>query len=107
MYCKKCGTYNSNNNLICKKCNDYLVNQYLNDKGRLYLIHTISRLDEIIILGNKYNLNIKEIQLIKTSSKNNPSLVIVKALKNSKAGVVVNNIINIENCKTYKNIFKK
>lgn len=31
MYCKKCGTYNSNNNLICKKCKDYLVNQYLND----------------------------------------------------------------------------
>ena len=31
MYCKKCGTYNSNNNLICKKCKDNLVNQYLND----------------------------------------------------------------------------
>ena len=29
MYCKKCGTYNSNNSLRCKKCGDYLVNQYL------------------------------------------------------------------------------
>lgn len=31
MYCKKCGTYNSNNSLRCKKCGDYIVNQYLND----------------------------------------------------------------------------
>lgn len=31
MYCKKCGTYNSNDSLRCKKCGDYLVNQYLND----------------------------------------------------------------------------
>lgn len=31
MYCKKCGTYNSNNSLRCKKCGDYFVNQYLND----------------------------------------------------------------------------
>ena len=28
MYCKKCGTYNSNNSLKCKKCGDYFVNQY-------------------------------------------------------------------------------
>lgn len=84
-----------------------IANQYLNDKGRLYLIHTISRLDEIIILGSKYNLNMKEIQLIRTSSKNKPSLVIVKALKNSKTGIIVNDIINIEKCKTYKNIFKE
>lgn len=31
MYCKKCGTYNSNDSLRCKKCGDYFVNQYLND----------------------------------------------------------------------------
>jgi hypothetical protein len=31
MYCKKCGTYNSNNSLRCKKCGDYFVNQYLNN----------------------------------------------------------------------------
>lgn len=30
MYCKKCGTYNSNNSLKCKKCGDYFVNQYSN-----------------------------------------------------------------------------
>lgn len=36
MYCKKCGTYNSNNNLRCKKCGDYIVNQYLNDSETNY-----------------------------------------------------------------------
>ena len=28
MYCKKCGTYNSNNSLRCRNCGDYFVNQF-------------------------------------------------------------------------------
>lgn len=84
-----------------------IASHYLNDKGRLYIVHRVARLDELIILGNKYKLNIKEIQLIKTKSANEPSIVIIKALKNSKTGVKIPNIINIENLVSYKNVFKE
>lgn len=77
----------------------------LSSKGTLYIVNRAQRLDELIIFGNKYNIGIKKIQLIKTKKDKSPSLVIIKAVKNSKKHVIINDVINIENMKTYKNIF--
>ena len=48
----------------------------LSSKGAIYIVNRAQRLDELIILGNKYNIGIKKIQLIKTKKDRAPSLVI-------------------------------
>ena len=84
---------------ICKK--------HLKNKGCLYLIQRANRLDEIINLGYKYQLNVKEIQLVSTKKGAKPSIVIIKAVKNSNSGVMVNVPLCVEGLKTYQNIFKE
>lgn len=84
-----------------------ISNNYLNDGGVLFMVHVLSRLDEIIVLGNKYNIGVKKVQLIKTKDNKKPSLVLIKAIKNSSFGIVFNDILNIENLKSYKNIFRE
>lgn len=80
---------------------------HLNTKGVLYLVHRATRLDELIILANKYKLNVKNIELIKTTSNSKPYLVLVKCIKDSKTGVKINDVKNIANLKTYQNLFKE
>ena len=84
-----------------------IASNHLDDKGEFYLVHRVSRLDEIIIYANKYNLNVKNIELIQTKKENKPYIVLVRCIKNSKFGVKVNNIKNIENQKTYQNMFEE
>lgn len=80
---------------------------HLNDKGEFYLVHRLTRLDEIIIYANKYNVNVKNIEMIKTKKENMPYIVLVRCIKNSKFGVKVNNIKNIENSVTYQGMFEE
>ena len=84
-----------------------IASNHLDDKGEFYLVHRASRLDEIIIIANKYNLNVKNIEFIKTLNNNKPYIVLVRCIKNSKLGVKINNPKNIENIKTYQGIFKE
>lgn len=84
-----------------------IASAHLNDKGELYVVHRVTRLDEIIILANKYNLNVKEIELVKTKETGKPYIVLIRCIKNSKLGIKINNIINIGNLTTYQNIFKE
>lgn len=80
---------------------------HLDDKGELYLVHRVTRLDEIIIIANKYNLNVKNVELIKTKEESKPYIVLVRCIKNSKLGIKINREKNIENLKTYQNMFKE
>lgn len=84
-----------------------IASSHLNDKGEFYLVHRLTRLDEIIIYANKYNLNVKNIEMIQTKNENKPYIVLVRCIKNAKLGVKVNNIKNIENYKTYQGMFKE
>ena len=79
---------------------------YLENNGHLYIINRSQRLDELFVLANKYNINVKEVQFVKTKETEKPSLVIIKCIKNSKKHVIINDIICINNMKSYKNIFK-
>lgn len=76
---------------------------YLKDKGVLYLVHRSNRVDEIILLASKYNLNVKEIVFINTNNVSSKT-VLVKCVRNSKMGV---NVLmkNVSNVLTYKGIF--
>ena len=71
-----------------------------------YIVHRAERLDEIIILGNKYKLNAKEIQFISTKSNNNPSTILVKCVKNSKICVKIKREICVDNLSTYQHLFE-
>lgn len=84
-----------------------IASDHLNTKGEFYLVHRISRLDEIIILGSKYKLNVKNIELIKTKENSSPYLVLIRAVKDSSLGVKINNPVCIQNLITYQNLFKE
>ena len=84
-----------------------IASSHLDDKGEFYLVHRVSRLDEIIIYANKYNLNVKNVELIKTKENNKPYIVLVRCIKNSKFGLKVNSERNIENQITYQNMFQE
>ena len=84
-----------------------IVRSHLNSKGIFYLVHRVNRLDEIIILANKYKVGVKEVTLINTKEFDKPYIALVKCVKDAKMGVIINNPININNRKTYQNIFKE
>lgn len=84
-----------------------IASNYLENNGIMYIINRSERLDELINLGFKYKIGVKEIQLIKTKENGNPTLVIVKCIKNSKKHVKINDIKCIQNFCSYQNIFKE
>ena len=77
----------------------------LQKDGELYLVHRSERLDEIINCCFKYNINVKNVQLISTKDGKEPTLVLVKCVKGSNPGIKISPIISIENRETFKNIF--
>ena len=84
-----------------------IAKSHLINKGSLFLVHRVERLDEIIDLGYKYQLNVKEIQFVSTKKGEKPRILLVRAVKNSKSGIKVNSEICIESVKSYQNIFKE
>lgn len=76
----------------------------LKNNKSFYLVHIPTRLDEIFILCHKYNLGIKEIIFINTTKKE-PILVLIKAVKNAKLCLKIKYIHDINNLKSYKNLF--
>lgn len=83
-----------------------ISSKMLKDNGKLYLVHRSDRLDEIIIIANKYNLNVKEIVSVITNDSYGIKTILVKCVKNSKLNVKLK-AVNISNIKTYKDIFKE
>jgi tRNA1(Val) A37 N6-methylase TrmN6 len=81
--------------------------KYLKNKGILYLVHRVERIDDIIYYAIKYRVLVKEIQLIATKSDDIPNTVIVKCIKNAKAGVKVKKVVNVGNISTYQHLFDR
>ena len=79
--------------------------KYLRNNGILYMVHRPERLDEIIILANKYKMNVKEIALVITNKSMIPALVLVKCVKNSKGGIKFRKVYDVSKCTTYQHIF--
>lgn len=83
-----------------------IASTYLKEKGILYMVHRVNRIDELFIYANKYGINIKHIQFISTKKGKIPMMVLIKCVKNSKFGVKINNELCIEGLNTYQNIFR-
>ncbi len=83
-----------------------IVGKILKDNGQFYLVHRLTRLDEIILYANKFKLGIKEIQIICTK-KDVPKIGIFLIEKNCRKGVKIKNIIDISKLTTYQNMFEE
>ena len=81
-----------------------IASQLLENKKSFYLVHRANRIDEIIILCNKYNINVKKVCLVNTKSNRTCELVLIKAVKGAKFDVKVSSI-NVKDMISYKGIF--
>ncbi len=77
----------------------------LKNNKTFYMVHIPNRLDEIILYCNKFNMNVKEIYFV-NNTNNEPILVLIKAIKNSKFGLKIKYLNNANDLKTYKNVFE-
>lgn len=84
-----------------------IASKYLKPKGTFYMVHRSNRLDDLFFYSRKYNLNIKEMQLINTKEESDPQIVLIKCVKMSKSGVKVKKEICVDKLETYQHLFKK
>ncbi len=103
--CNRSKAISRHENLINLEDIFRISSKILSNNGVFYMVHRTNRIDEIIILANKYKMNVKEIMFINTK-KNNLYTILVKCVKNSKYGVNVYQK-SVNNLKTYKNIFRE
>ena len=78
---------------------------YLKNNGILYMSHRADRLDEVINIATKYNLNVKELILVQTKNSD-ISMILVKCIKNSKNGMKIK-VLDVSKCITYQHIFER
>ena len=52
------------------------------NKGELYIVHKPENLSEIIIIADKYNIELKSLQFITNTNNKQPSLFLAKFVKN-------------------------
>lgn len=83
-----------------------IVSKCLSDNGNFYLVHRPERLDEIILLANKYKLFVKELQFITTGTEK-IKIVLIRCQKHAKYGIKVNEIIDVNNLNSYQQLFKE
>lgn len=79
----------------------------LKDNGKFYMVHRPERLEEIINIASKNNLNVKVMKFISSKPEGYAIMVLLKFVKNANIGVKVSNEIINRNVKTYQNIFNK
>lgn len=85
------------------------ISRYLlKDLGSIYLVHRPERLVDILTLLRKYKLEPKELRFVQPNKSQNPNLVLIKAVKNAKPFLKVNNNLCIydENGEYTKELLK-
>lgn len=79
----------------------------LKDNGRFYMVHRPDRLEEIINIASKNNLNVKVMKFISSKPNDYAIMVLLKFIKKARVGVKVSNEVVSRNIKTYQNMFNK
>ena len=77
----------------------------LKNNKSFYMVHVPERLDDVILLCHKYNINVKEIVFVNNSNRE-PMLILIKAVKNSKIGLKIKYLNDTNLLISYKNIFE-
>ena len=83
-----------------------ITSYLLKSKGRFYLVHVPSRIDEIIVFAKKYNFGIKEIQFVHSKIEESPIIVLITLIKDGKFGTKIKPPISILNLNTYQGLFE-
>lgn len=83
----------------------------LKTRGKLYLVHKPERLADLICLARKYNLEVKNIELLQPTLDKKPSIVLLEYVKDGKKGLNINPVItqfdeNGEYSKKIKEIYR-
>lgn len=78
----------------------------LRNKGSLYLVHRPERLEEIILILNKYHFVLKSLCYVYAGFNKKCIMVLIKAVKNGQYGLTVWPPLNVLNYKSYKSIFE-
>ncbi len=81
------------------------VNYIIKNKGCFYLVHLPNRLQEILVMAEKYNFRAKKIQFVYTNKRKDAKIVLVKFVKNGNNDIKVSSPVFINNYKSYKNMF--
>ncbi len=68
-----------------------MSSKLLKSNCSLYMVHRPERLSELICLLSKYHLEPKKLRMVQSYSDSNPKLLLIKATKNAKS------FLNIEN----------
>ena len=95
---------------ITARLEDFLeISKYLlKDKGTFYMVHRPDRLADIIELMRKYKIEPKKIRLVYSSIEKEPSLVLIKGIKNANSFLKIDRplIIYNENGEYTEEIYK-
>lgn len=70
------------------------VSKLLKFGGKFYFVHESSRLAEIIVTLQKYNLHPKRLEFCFPTNKTNSNVVLIEAVLGAKDGVIITKTIN-------------
>ena len=62
-----------------------ISSKLLKDSGNIYMVHRPERLSDLFYLLKKYNLEPKKLRLVQSYTNSKPKLILVKATKNAKS----------------------
>jgi len=78
----------------------------LKDKGNLYMVHIPNRLQEILLLLEKYHLRMKELYFVYPKRNSESFLLLFRAMKRGNIGLKVHEPIYLDELDTYQNLFQ-
>ena len=74
-----------------------ISSKLLKNSGNIYMVHRPERLSDLFYLLKKYHLEPKKLRMVQSYFDSNPKLVLVKATKNAKSFLKVENPLIIYN----------
>ncbi len=78
----------------------------LKNKGSLYLVHRSERLEELILILNKYHFKTKSLCYVYAGLNKKSIMVLVKAVKGAQSGLIVWPPLDVLKYKSYKGLFE-
>ena len=72
------------------------INRNLRNNGTVYFLFQTSRLNEVLKLFNSKKLIVKKLKFVYDVNKDNSNVVLIKAVKGAKEGVIVEKPIIID-----------